>query len=143
MTENDPITSQLEDLIPEVSLAWCAGALINTTPWIIADFETKKLVAVSPHACKILGYEFGELHGKPIRALLPDSKRDQHDFDISEWAQNPRRRIMGDHSDAYVRRKDGSLIQVLLALYPVEDGPPDKTLAMIPMHDVIGLRKQT
>jgi two-component system sensor kinase FixL len=129
---SDP-PSEIARIAETTIRAEIASAMVNDIPYIVADFAFKTIVDISPEACSILGYTRDELRNKPIRELLPEAVAERHDQDIEQWAKDPQRRIMGDHPNAYVRKKDGTLIQLALGLHPLRSLPG---YAWIPMVEV-------
>ena len=78
------------------------------------------IVMANPAAARLLGYEPGELAGRPVDALVPDSIRPRHASFREGYARAPRTRPMGTQMELVARRKDGSEVVVEIALSPVE-----------------------
>lgn len=69
---------------------------------------------------KMLGYDDGELTGKGLEALIPESERDAHSRARAEYQREPEARRMGLRSGLLGRKKDGSYTAIEISLSPVE-----------------------
>ena len=68
-------------------------------------------------AKKVLGYSTSELIGNKLNLILPDNIKDDHQKYIDSYFKNPGVRRMGDLKiDFKAKRKDGSLLDVVIAL---------------------------
>jgi PAS domain S-box-containing protein len=85
---------------------------------IMAD-KDGRIQLVNAEAERMLGYERGELIGKPVELLIPNQLRAAHERDRSGFAANPARRAMGKGRDLFAVRKDGSEIAVEIGLNPI------------------------
>ncbi len=79
------------------------------------------VVRANPSAAELLGYAVEELVGLGVDALVPDSARPRHAALRGAFGRDPRLRPMGLQSDLVARRKDGSEVEVEIALSPVQD----------------------
>jgi PAS domain S-box-containing protein len=85
----------------------------------------------NPMAHTMFGYEPSELAGRPIEALVPESKSATHRAHRLRYRVDPRPRPMGDQSSRLAgRRLDGSTFPVDVALSPVEVEGQAMTLAV-------------
>lgn len=88
-------------------------------PVIMADSKTGEILYCSKYAANIFGYDDGELLGKRIEVLIPESVRSAHE----KWRQDasvPRTRLMGVGRQILGRRKDGSVFPVHIGLTSME-----------------------
>ncbi|KQV92757.1 GAF domain-containing protein [Rhizobacter sp. Root1221] len=74
----------------------------------------------NPAADTLLGYAPGELIGRPVDALVPDSIRPRHANFRHAYAHQPRPRPMGMQMDLVAKRRDGSEVMVEIALSPLQ-----------------------
>lgn len=79
----------------------------------------------------LLGYEAGELHGRPVEELLPAALRDAHVALRDDYLQQLQRRPMGQGRTLYARRRDGSELPVEIGLNPVTSGGAPYVLATL------------
>ena len=85
---------------------------------VVCD-EDGTIVFVNRQAESITGYTRDELTGKKIERLVPLRSRPAHSNLRSEFYRRGRPRLMGASTDLQLRRKDGSLLAVDIALGPV------------------------
>ncbi|MEQ1503669.1 MAG: ATP-binding protein [Myxococcota bacterium] len=97
------------------------GGLMDAAPdgMLICDASGVILVA-NAQAEKMLGYDAGELVGKPIETLTPPSLRDQHVRHRTQYAARPQTRRMGIGMELVAVRKDGSEIPAEVSLRPLD-----------------------
>jgi PAS domain S-box-containing protein len=88
---------------------------------VLADGEGR-ILRVNQQAELMFGYSRGELHGKPIEALLPPRFRERHVARRSTYLAEPRLRSMGAGLELYGLRKDGSEFPVDIVLSPLQTG---------------------
>ncbi len=97
--------------------------LLESAPDAILGVDTDGHIRLANRASAALfGYEPGELIGRPVEQLVPESLRAAHVSHRSAFAAMPRARSMGEHLDVTALRKDGSTLPVDVTLAPV-DGP--------------------
>lgn len=96
----------------------------STVSGIIMTDAEGRIELVNTSVETMFGYNPGELLGKPIEILVPDSYRAHHPAFRVGFIQEPRQRAMGAGRDLYGQRKDGSQFPVEIGLNPVvsEDG---------------------
>ena len=72
----------------------------------------------------LFGFESGELIGKPIEALMPESRRSRHVELRQAFAEQPHSRPLLSGMELLAQRKDGERFRAEIALLPVqsEDG---------------------
>jgi PAS domain S-box-containing protein/diguanylate cyclase (GGDEF)-like protein len=99
-----------------------AGILVNAAGTI---------VRVNARAAHLLGYEPGELQGKPLEQLVPQSLRRSHAAHRSEYFQSTRARPMGVGISLSALRKDGIELPVEISLTPISTGAGTLVLASL------------
>jgi PAS domain S-box-containing protein len=77
-----------------------------------------KILMANPSVERVFGYEIGELTGKSVELLLPDSARTAHVNHRKAFGEAPRPRSMGSGLDLFGQRKDGSNFPVEVSLSP-------------------------
>ena len=87
---------------------------------IVVDAAGTIVMANAP-AERMLGYAPGELAGLNVDVLVPDAIRPRHADYRGAYGKAPRTRPMGTQMDLVARRKDGSVVQVEIALSPLQD----------------------
>jgi PAS domain S-box-containing protein/diguanylate cyclase (GGDEF)-like protein len=85
-------------------------------------------------AAHLLGYSPGELRGKPLEQLLPQSLRRSHAVHSREYFERPRARPMGVGISLSALRKDGNEIKVEISLNPVST--PAGTLVLTALRTI-------
>jgi len=98
------------------------------------------IVLTNRQACETFGYADGELIGKPVETLVPDRFRRRHAVYRTSFARLPRRRKMGEGSDLYGCRKDGSEFPLEIGLTPIAGH--DGEFVMSTIHDISERRLQ-
>lgn len=71
---------------------------------------------MNPASMRMFGYEGGEILGKPIEVLLPESIRHRHVDLRNAFYHHPQNRVMGHGRDLYAKRKDGTNMPVEVSL---------------------------
>ena len=83
------------------------------------------IVLANPAAESLLMYGRGELVGRSVDSLVPDSIRPRHASYREAYGHAPRSRPMGTQMELVARRRDGSEVMVEIALSPLHsDGAP-------------------
>lgn len=95
----------------------------NAHQCITVDTTTGVIVYASPNIEVVLGYTKGELVGKTMDVLIPDSKGEVHKSHVSDYLKNPQARSMGFPTDSKpldvsVKLKNGSECPVTIGLWP-------------------------
>lgn len=95
--------------------------IVETAPvGIIVVDEGGRMQLVNAEAERVLGYRQGELAGRKVELLVPRASRSAHAWwrQSLEWHEGWR--LMARGRDINARRKDGSLLQVEVALRPLQ-----------------------
>ena len=79
---------------------------------------------INPAAERIFGYEAGELHGSPIKRLMPPEDAERHDSYIQRYAQIGGTRVVGKNRELLGKRQDGSLFPLTIGVAEIRS---DKT----------------
>jgi len=80
---------------------------------------------------ELFGYNKGELLGKSIDILIPDTLKKKHVEYHSQYMSQPKLREMGSGINLYGKRKDGSKFPVDISLNPVKSGNETFVTAII------------
>lgn len=100
---------------------------------LIADATGRIRVANSGME-RLFGYRRDELLALTVEDLIPERLRDTHAAERARYAQQPRRRPMGEGLQLHGRRKDGSEFPVDVSLSPLEG--PEGLLVLATIHDI-------
>jgi PAS domain S-box-containing protein len=94
--------------------------LVDAAPdgLIVCD-QRGTITLVNAEAERMFGYARGELIGKPIDILIPDSVRPRHGHHVASYIAAPRLRPMGSNLDLRGRKQDGSEFPVEISLSPI------------------------
>jgi PAS domain S-box-containing protein len=79
-----------------------------------------RITRVNSHAEQMLGYDRGELVGRPVDDLVPARVRAQHRHHRSTFFSDMSRRPMGAGRDLFALRKDGVEVPVEIGLSPFQ-----------------------
>jgi PAS domain S-box-containing protein len=105
---------------------------VETSPnAIILVNHQGRIVLANPQTETVLGYTRAELTGKAIESLIPEPLRGAHSTHRQAFQQAPQIRGMGKGRELSARRKDGSTIEVEIALNPIHSGGEVLVLATI------------
>jgi PAS domain S-box-containing protein len=74
----------------------------------------------NPAVTALLGYQPGDLLGRPVDMLVPDSVAARHAAYRHGYAREPRARPMGTHLDLKAKCADGSEVMVEISLSPLQ-----------------------
>jgi PAS domain S-box-containing protein len=93
-----------------------------------------KIVVVNARVSQLFGYQPGELLGRQIDMLIPESSREAHGNHTLKFMDSPQVRPMGAGMDWFALRKDGTEFPVEISLSPLttEEG----TLVIIAVRDI-------
>lgn len=92
----------------------------NAIDGIITIDDRGLIESINPSACKLFGYEPGEVVGKNIAMLMPPPDRERHDHYISRYQQTGEAHIIGKGREVKGLRKDGSAFPFRLAVSEVQ-----------------------
>lgn len=95
-------------------------SLIEAAPdGMLAIDATGNIVFVNQRAEALFNYEKGDLQGKAIEILVPESLRAIHVQHRENYVKAPRTRLMGANQVLWGRRRNGSTFPVEISLSPV------------------------
>ncbi len=101
-----------------------------TEAGIVVD-AASTILLVNARAAHMLGYQPGELHGRPLEQLVPQGLRRSHAVHSSEYFENPKARPMGVGISLSAVRKDGIELLVEISLTPISTGADTLVLASL------------
>jgi protein-histidine pros-kinase len=96
--------------------------LANSMDAALVVNESGTILFASHHACQVLRYPAGELHGKKVELLIPPRYRLEHIGHRLRFTDERRARPMGASLDLFALCKDGSELRVDISLNPVQRG---------------------
>jgi protein-histidine pros-kinase len=97
------------------------GSLLESMPdGIVLSNSTGRIVLANAQAERLFDYERGELRGRTIETLLPESVREAHVGHRAAYFAQPRTRLMGASLALSGRRRDGTEFPLEVSLSPVE-----------------------
>ena len=97
---------------------------------VVTDAEGR-IVLFNPEAARLFGYEPGEVLGRPVELLVPESQRGAHERQRAAHAGSSQARPMGGGRELSARRKDGGLFTAEIALSPFREDGKDFMAAFI------------
>ena len=100
--------SPATDPVPDV--------LERITEGFLATDPRGSILRVNRRLEAMFGYERGELVGKPLGILIPESLRIRHEDHHASFIRHPSNRSMGSGLDLVGRRKDGSEFPIEVSL---------------------------
>jgi PAS domain S-box-containing protein len=80
------------------------------------------IVSANQRVHEVFGYTTGELLGSPVESLVPVDLSELHQDNRESFFRLPKSRPMGEGTELFARRKDGSLFPVEVALSPLRQG---------------------
>jgi diguanylate cyclase (GGDEF)-like protein/PAS domain S-box-containing protein len=80
---------------------------------------TGTITMVNQETERIFGYQTGELVGRSVELLVPESLRGDHSVQRMEFTEDPVARPMGRRRDLMAQRKDGTVFPVEIGLNPI------------------------
>lgn len=96
--------------------------IIESAPTAMLMTDTEgKIVLTNAQALRLFGYENGELIGRSVDILVPESMRQRHPSLRADYISNPTARSLGVGRDLHGVRKDGREVAVEIGLTPVID----------------------
>ncbi|MDX2187946.1 MAG: response regulator [Opitutaceae bacterium] len=97
------------------------NAIIECAPAAIIRVDGNGTITLANAlAEKYFGYAKGELLGKQVDVLLPDSVRKRHPQLFASYLENPATRWLGSGRDLRGRRKDGTEFEIEIGLTPID-----------------------
>lgn len=96
--------------------------IIESAPTAMLMTDTDgKIVLTNAQTLRLFGYENGDLIGRSVDILVPESVRLKHPFLRTEYISNPTSRHLGVGRDLHGLRKDGREVAVEIGLTPIID----------------------
>ena len=97
---------------------------------IVVDHDGR-IVLANAATEHLLGYEHGELIGQAVETLVPNALRERHRLHRARYAEQPEARRMGEAMGLQAVRKNGSLVNVDIALTPLQTSKGPLTVCAI------------
>jgi PAS domain S-box-containing protein len=88
---------------------------------ILVDLDTSDIIAATPEAHELFGYESDKLIGLQVDELVPPELRDRHKDLVHQYSEDPRVIQMGDRRLSGVK-KDGTALSLTIWLIPTDPG---------------------
>ncbi|WP_293458768.1 PAS domain S-box protein [Phenylobacterium sp.] len=106
--------------------------VIDGAPTAMLMVDRQGLIQLSnARADDLFGYAHGELLGRKIETLTPESARSQHPRHLEGFFARPEARAMGGGRELFGLRKDGQEVPVEIGLSPIETPEGSFTLAAV------------
>ena len=122
------------------ALTWAernfANIIEHSPNAIITVDRQGRIDVVNAQAARLFGYGRDELRGQPIECLLPSRFTSQHVGLREQYLATPTARPMGAGRDLQGQHKDGSLIDVEVALAPLLDAAGTATGVIATVIDI-------
>lgn len=107
-------------------------ALVDALPdGILFVDDDGRIVFTNGQLDRLSGYQDKELVGLPIEMLVPEELGPPHTRHRRQYAETPATRPMGSGLEIQLRRKDGRLVRVDIALSRIATGASTLTLAAV------------
>lgn len=99
-------------------LARCLGetAVESAIDGIVVIDDSGTIRSVNPAAERLFGYRASEMRGRNVSMLMPELHRGSHDAYIRRYLDTGERRIIGIGREVTGRHRDGSSIELQLAV---------------------------
>lgn len=119
MSEVDEALERLRELTegligPELMAGWLEDLPV---PFLVVN-QAGLVVYFNASAELLFGYTRGEVIGRSVDMLVPDSFRAGHSEHRRRFAEEPQKRPMGLHQSLAARHKSGAEIPVEISLSP-------------------------
>ncbi len=96
--------------------------LLDALPDAVAIVDAAGVIVLANRQLEILsGYAADELLGTDVDTLVPEDDRERHRSHRAGFASHPAQRPMGVSLETELRRKDGGVLPVDIALSPLGD----------------------
>jgi PAS domain S-box-containing protein len=102
--------------VPTTPTGWDPRLVTEAVHGVIAANETSQIIAVSPEAAAILGYEAEELVGERIVAIIPDRYRQAHVAGFTMYLLVGRKPLLDREVVVPAKRRDGSEVEIALVV---------------------------
>lgn len=110
---------------------------VNQPPATLLVDESGTVISATDPACRLLGYDPGELDGQCVELLMPERFRLAHIGMRLRFADEQRMRPMGSGLRLCAVRKDGAEIAVDISLMPMRRGLQTLMLLAIQARETI------
>ncbi len=109
-----------------------AATIVESAPdaLVMVDGEGR-IILVNRQAELMFGYDRGDLLLRPIEALLPEDRRQDHERDRAHYMDAPRVRGMGVAQNLRGRMQDGETFPIEVSLSPIDSGSQQYVLAAV------------
>jgi len=104
---------------------------LYATEGILVVNRVGEIIRVNPSAERLFGYEPGELNGRKVEVLIPQSLSERHTSHRSNYGNNPHARSMGAGMNLKGLRKNGTEFPVEISLSPYSENEADFVIAFI------------
>ncbi len=92
----------------------------NAIDGIITIDDLGRIESVNPSGCTLFGYEFEEVIGKNISALMPEPYKSQHDHFLHRYKTTQEAHIIGVGREVQGQKKNGEIFPFRLAVSEVQ-----------------------
>ena len=96
-------------------------AILETAVDAIVTIDRSGIIlSVNPAGERLFGYSLTEMIGRNVSMLMPSPYREAHDGYLSHYLETGERHIIGIGREVQVRRKDGRILPVELAVSEID-----------------------
>ena len=106
---------------------------ISPVPMLLVA-KSGEISLANSHLYDLFDYDEGELIGRNVEILVPDTFRQQHPELRDAYFRVPTKRSMGEGRDLHGITRSGSIIPLELGLEPVTDG--EESFALVVALDI-------
>lgn len=106
--------------------------IFDSTPdgLLVVD-QQGKITELNAQTLRLFGYSREELLHQPIELLVSAAKIKHHEAHRNNYLNSPSRRPMGENSELFAKRKDGSEFPVDIQLSPIDNNNETAILCVV------------
>jgi two-component system sensor kinase FixL len=118
----------MADARTEINLS----SIVDAAPiGVLVVDQTGTIVYVNAVLAQMFGYAIGDMQGRPVEMLLPETSRHAHVDWRNAFLRAPEPRAMGSGRELRARHADGHLFPIEIGLGVVGDGKSSQAMAFV------------